>query len=74
VFSMVDRGYTPGVVTAVTVVAPFSIWAWHRLSSAGLTDSVRAADAGIAVALLPVVLGVARLVGRRVARRSIGMS
>lgn len=30
------RGYTPGVVTAPTVVAPFSWWAWRRLRAAGV--------------------------------------
>jgi hypothetical protein len=30
------RGYTPGVVTAILVVAPFSVWAWLKLERAGL--------------------------------------
>jgi hypothetical protein len=29
------RGYTPGVVTAVLVVAPFSVWAWWRVETSG---------------------------------------
>jgi hypothetical protein len=68
-FSMLARGYTPGVVTAVLVVAPFSWWAWQRLSADGATGSLSTADAVIAVALLPVVLGSARLIGRRLASR-----
>jgi hypothetical protein len=71
-FSVLARAYTPGVGTAVTVVAPFSAWAWRRLSTAGLTGSLRAADAVTAVALLPVVLGTARMVGRRASSRLRG--
>ena len=29
-------GYAPGVVTAPVVVAPFSLWAWRRLRTAGV--------------------------------------
>jgi hypothetical protein len=30
------RTYTPGVVTAPLVAAPFSLWAWRRLKTAGI--------------------------------------
>ena len=30
----VTRGYTPGALTAPTVVAPFALWAWRRLRRA----------------------------------------
>jgi hypothetical protein len=30
------RGYTPGVITAVVIVAPFSVWAWLELQRVGL--------------------------------------
>lgn len=30
------KGYTPGVVTAPTIVAPFSWWAWRRLREANV--------------------------------------
>lgn len=33
--SALERDYTPGVVTAPLVVAPFSCWAWSRLRRAG---------------------------------------
>jgi hypothetical protein len=33
--SALARGYTPGVVTAVLVVAPFSLWAWYDVDAAG---------------------------------------
>ncbi|MFL1426511.1 MULTISPECIES: HXXEE domain-containing protein [unclassified Nocardiopsis] len=53
--SAATRGYTPGVVTAPLVVAPFSLWAWSRLRAAG----VPAAPGGgaAAVAAFPVTLG-----------------
>ncbi|MDA8371928.1 MAG: HXXEE domain-containing protein [Nocardiopsaceae bacterium] len=48
------RGYTPGVVTAPLIAAPFSLWAWRRLRRAG----VPATGPGVgALALLPVVAG-----------------
>jgi hypothetical protein len=34
--ALLTRGYTPGVLTAPTVVAPFSLWAWRRLRRAGV--------------------------------------
>ena len=34
--AVVTRGYTPGVLTAPTVVAPFAVWAWSRLRGAGV--------------------------------------
>jgi len=34
--SVATRGYTPGVVTAPLVVAPFSLWAWRRLRRSGV--------------------------------------
>ncbi|MFD7866102.1 HXXEE domain-containing protein [Streptomyces sp. NPDC057682] len=50
-------GYTPGVVTAPTVVVPYSLWALRRLRAAGIeTGGGRNAVAGLV--LLPVaVLG-----------------
>jgi hypothetical protein len=36
--AVLARGYTPGVVTAVLVVAPFSVWAWLRVRAAGAVD------------------------------------
>jgi Protein of unknown function with HXXEE motif len=34
--AVLTRGYTPGVLTAPTVVAPFAVWAWSRLRRAGV--------------------------------------
>lgn len=45
-------GYAPGVVTAPTVVAPFSLWARRKLRAAGIER-----DGGAwSLVLLPVVL------------------
>jgi hypothetical protein len=68
-FSVLARAYTPGVVTAVGVVAPFASWAWRRLSTAGVSGAVGTADAVATIASLPVVLGSARVIGRRLAPR-----
>ncbi|CAL9483633.1 hypothetical protein SUDANB121_03106 [Nocardiopsis dassonvillei] len=53
--SAATRGYTPGVVTAPLVVAPFALWARSRLRAAGVPA---ARGGGIAaVAAFPVALG-----------------
>ena len=64
------RGYTPGVLTAPTVVAPFTVWAWRELRRA----DVPAASGSVSTvfAVVPVLAGaqlLGRLVSRRVARR-----
>ncbi|HEY3507271.1 MAG TPA: HXXEE domain-containing protein [Actinocatenispora sp.] len=41
------RGYTPGVVTAPTVVAPFAAWAFWRLHRAGVPIDRRALRAAL---------------------------
>lgn len=65
------RGYTPGLVTAPLVAAPFSWWAWRRLARAGVPLDGKAAIRDACV-LFPVALGVchgsarlSRLVGGR---------
>ncbi|MFC4564454.1 HXXEE domain-containing protein [Nocardiopsis mangrovi] len=52
--SALTRGYTPGVVTAPLVAAPFSLWAWGRLRRAGVPA---AAPGTGSLLLVPVVLG-----------------
>ncbi|SDY79040.1 Protein of unknown function with HXXEE motif-containing protein [Geodermatophilus africanus] len=68
--AVLTRGYTPGGLTAPTVVAPFVLWARSRLRAAG----VPAARTPPAVALLGPLLvpgahlaasGLLRLTGRR---------
>lgn len=39
------REYTPGLVTAPLLVAPFSLWAWRRLGAAGVPRDGRRATA-----------------------------
>jgi hypothetical protein len=55
------RGYAPGVVTAVLVVAPFSIWAWLHVDTAGgavaILGALVIAPAIIAVYALAYALG-----------------
>lgn len=34
--AVLTRRYTPGVVTAPTIVVPFSWWAWRGLQAAGI--------------------------------------
>jgi hypothetical protein len=54
--ALVTGGYTPGLVTAPTVVVPFSWWASRTLRAAGVPRSnVPAA----ALALIPVAIGAA---------------
>lgn len=60
------RGYTPGVVTAVLVVAPFGWWAWGRLADAGLLARSTASD-WLWLALLPPLLVGAQAAGHGVA-------
>jgi hypothetical protein len=71
--SVLARGYTPGVITALIVVAPYSWWAWHRLDRAGVASSGGPASWALAIAAFPVAVIAARLlalaVGRRVAPR-----
>ncbi|MFC3997983.1 HXXEE domain-containing protein [Nocardiopsis sediminis] len=52
--SALTRGYTPGVVTAPVIAAPFSLWAWGRLRRAGVPT---AAPGTGSLLLMPVALG-----------------
>jgi hypothetical protein len=67
------RAYTPGVVTAVLVVAPFSVWAWWRVGTAGAVRGDATLVLGvlaIAPAILATHLAVVGLV--RVYRKLVG--
>jgi hypothetical protein len=55
-WSVALRGYTPGVVTAVLVVLPFSIWAWREVAHAGIVSDVGWWLLPITLALLQPVL------------------
>ncbi|KUP95271.1 HXXEE domain-containing protein [Thermobifida cellulosilytica] len=65
--AVVTRGYTPGVVTAPLVAAPFTLWARQRLRRAGVPE----AQTGPAAALLflPLVAGVHGAAGALLAAR-----
>jgi hypothetical protein len=67
--SVLARDYTPGVVTAILVVAPFSWWAWQRLDRAGVVSAGGSTSLLLALVAFPVVVIGARLAGRGVARR-----
>jgi hypothetical protein len=60
---LLTRGYTPGLLTAPTVVLPYSIWAWRRLKAEGVPLSAGSGLAGVAlfVAAVGGVHGIARL-------------
>lgn len=60
-------GYTPGVATAPTVVAPYSLWAWRRLKRAGVVR--RTSGGSWALWAMPAMVGGAHVVGRLVERR-----
>jgi hypothetical protein len=64
--SIVFRGYTPGLVTAVLVVIPVSAGLYWRLLSAQLVDIGIVTTTGLLglVVFVPTVVGAARLSGR----------
>jgi len=56
--AVVTRGYTPGVVTAPLVAAPFAVWARRQLKVAGIWEKLSARDIGPGTALaLAVFVG-----------------
>jgi hypothetical protein len=57
------RGYTPGVITAPTVVLPFSLWAWRELGAAEVRRDTGRTVRDAAV-VIPVSLAVAHLAAR----------
>lgn len=60
--SAVFRGYTPGVLTAPTVVAPFTLWALRQLDRAG----IRVKPSPRALIWFPLVVGGAHAIARSV--------
>jgi hypothetical protein len=65
--SLLARGYTPGVVTAILVVAPYSWWAWLQIRHAHLSN-VAGPSWVSAIGLFVVVVIGARLVALLVGR------
>ena len=68
--SLFLRTYTPGVITAVLVVLPYSLYGFHRLFTAQLIDGTSFTTVVLVGALLfvPLVLAASQL-GRLVIRR-----
>ncbi|WP_069816047.1 HXXEE domain-containing protein [Streptomyces sp. TP-A0874] len=74
------RRYTPGVVTAPLVVAPFSLWAWHELRRGGVLQQVDTRNVASSAMLFPLgilgvhaaAIGLRRLAGPRVPGRPAG--
>lgn len=63
------RGYTPGVVTAPLVAAPFAAWAMRRLRAAGIWEELSARD------IVPgTVLALAVFVGSQALARALSRS
>lgn len=63
------RTYTPGLVTAPLVVAPFSVWAWRRLVAADVPTDVRGSTPQV-VLMLPLTIGTSHLAAHLLTRRS----
>jgi hypothetical protein len=59
--TLATRGYTPGIVTAVVVVAPFSVWAWLQLQRVGLIDGYGPLLLLVGLVSIPVSLIAAHL-------------
>lgn len=64
--SLVLRGYTPGLVTAVLLVLPTSVYLYWRLLSAPLVDVESVIATGVLglVVFVPTVLGAKGVAGR----------
>jgi hypothetical protein len=63
------RGYTPGVVTAPLVAAPFAVWARRQLKAAGVWEKLSARD------IVPgTTLAVAVFVGSHALARALNRS
>jgi hypothetical protein len=55
------RDYVPGLVTAVVLVIPYSIWAWRRLHADPVPGKIIAGTAAAAVVLTAAAQGLAKL-------------
>jgi hypothetical protein len=66
------RGYTPGALTAPTVVAPFALWAWRRLRRSGVPIAPMPAATPLLAPAVVVGAHVAAAGALRVKRRLFG--
>lgn len=62
------RGYTPGVITAPLVAAPFAVWAMRRLKAAGIWEKLSARDIVPGTALAVAVFAGSHALGRALNR------
>jgi len=62
------RGYTPGVVTAPLVAAPFAAWAARRLKAAGVWEKLSARDVVPGAALAVAVFAGSQALARALTR------
>lgn len=66
--AVATRGYTPGVITAPLVAAPFAAWAVRQLKAAGTWSRLSARDivpgTALALAVLPGSHPLARALNR----------
>jgi hypothetical protein len=68
-YSLIVRGYTPGVATAVLVLLPYCSYTLHRLSTSGRGGWVAGGHViGFAVIALCVVIATAHIFARIVVR------
>jgi len=70
--ALLARGYTPGMITSVLVVLPFSIWAWRVVEDSGAVTANMGVLITVGVLLItPVIVGVhlAVFAGRRLVGR-----
>jgi hypothetical protein len=66
--SIVFRGYTPGVVTAILVVFPYSLYTYYRLLESGFIDwHLIFVSAPISILALPAIF-IGHILGRRSVR------
>ncbi|MFG3253774.1 HXXEE domain-containing protein [Streptomyces sp. NPDC048172] len=66
------RGYTPGAATSPTLVLPFTLWARHRLRTAGVLRPTTPRAAATSLAVAGAVAAGANAAARRIVRRRAG--
>ena len=71
--SAAHHGYTPGVLTAPTVVIPYSLWAWRQLGKADAPRNATRAWLG-SILLLPASLAAAHAGARLLTGRKPGQT
>ena len=66
--TLIFRGYTPGVITALFIVIPYSLLTYYRLFELGLIDGYLLFESiPISILMVPIFL-IGNLLGRRLIR------